>query len=41
MTSEMQVLAQDKHTHVASLNQLMGYQSSPLDDCMFKVIGVY
>lgn len=39
--SEMQVLARDKHTYVARLNQLMGYQSSLLDDCIFIVNDVY
>ena len=36
MTLEIQILAWDRHIHVAGLDQLMGYQPSTLDNWTSK-----
>ena len=36
MTSNIQVLAWDRHTYVAGLNRLIGSQPSPLDNWKFN-----
>jgi hypothetical protein len=36
MTFQIQVLSLDRNTHVAGLNQVMGYHPSPFDNQIFN-----